>query len=176
MRPEIPSSLEERINRVHEEAGYSTGSELVREAVRRWVDTLERRFLDESRPAQPNFEFNVSSNASVVRLTLRPTEESDIRISNTGGDHESIPTLHTGTTMIENSTLKPALEQIDDVETGWLTHTGEIEVKFDRGESSDLQRAVDEIFRVIRNVIQEKEDPGSRVEQAAARYARREKK
>lgn len=41
MRPQIPDSLEEQIESVAERGGYSSGSELVRDAVRRRVDELK---------------------------------------------------------------------------------------------------------------------------------------
>lgn len=41
MRPQIPDSLEKRVEETVERGGYSTGSELVRDAVRRHVEELE---------------------------------------------------------------------------------------------------------------------------------------
>lgn len=46
MRPQIPTRLEEQIKAVAEQGGYSSGSELVRDAVRRRVDELEKRPSD----------------------------------------------------------------------------------------------------------------------------------
>lgn len=46
MRPQIPSVLEEQIKAVAEQGGYSSGSELVRDAVRRRVDELEQHPSD----------------------------------------------------------------------------------------------------------------------------------
>lgn len=42
MRPEIPEELEARIDEVYERGGYSTASELVRDAVRQRVTLIER--------------------------------------------------------------------------------------------------------------------------------------
>lgn len=42
MRPQIPDRLEEQIEAVVEEGGYSSGSELVRDAVRRRVEELKQ--------------------------------------------------------------------------------------------------------------------------------------
>lgn len=44
MRPQIPESLAERIEAVYEEAGYGSESELVRDAVRQWINELEQRY------------------------------------------------------------------------------------------------------------------------------------
>jgi len=46
MRPQIPDKLEEQIKAVAEQGGYSSGSELVRDAARRRVDELEQRPSD----------------------------------------------------------------------------------------------------------------------------------
>jgi len=46
MRPQIPARLEEQVEAVAERGGYSSGSELVRDAVRRRVDELERHPSD----------------------------------------------------------------------------------------------------------------------------------
>ncbi len=46
MRPQIPDQLEEQVEAVAEQGGYSSGSELVRDAVRRRVDELEQRPSD----------------------------------------------------------------------------------------------------------------------------------
>jgi len=156
MRPEIPGALGERIETIYEDAGYSTGSELVRDAVRRWLDTLEARFLGEESPRDPDFTFAVSSNSALVRLRLTPTEDSDLQVSNRGGQSQSVPTLVTGDTTIRNDTLKPALEQVDGVKRGTMTATGEIEIQFERDGSADLQAAVDEVFGVIEDVIERK--------------------
>jgi len=46
MRPQIPESLEQQIKTVAESGGYSSGSELVRDAARRRVDDLKKRPSD----------------------------------------------------------------------------------------------------------------------------------
>jgi Arc/MetJ-type ribon-helix-helix transcriptional regulator len=46
MRPQIPDQLEEQVEAVAEQGGYSSGSELVRDAVRRRVDELEKHPSD----------------------------------------------------------------------------------------------------------------------------------
>lgn len=46
MRPQIPDKLEEQIEAVADQGGYSSGSELVRDAVRRRVDELEKHPSD----------------------------------------------------------------------------------------------------------------------------------
>jgi Arc/MetJ-type ribon-helix-helix transcriptional regulator len=43
MRPQIPKRLEEQIKTVAESGGYSSGSELVRDAARRRVDELKKK-------------------------------------------------------------------------------------------------------------------------------------
>lgn len=73
MRPQIPDRLEEQVEAVAEQAGYSSGSELVRDAVRRRVDELEeypsdraiRRWLNNenrldvvSKDTFPGFKFD----------------------------------------------------------------------------------------------------------------------
>jgi len=47
MRPQIPKGLEQQINEVAESGGYSSGSELVRDAARRRVDDLKKRPSEE---------------------------------------------------------------------------------------------------------------------------------
>jgi Arc/MetJ-type ribon-helix-helix transcriptional regulator len=46
MRPQIPERLEQQIKTVAESGGYSSGSELVRDAARRRVDDLKKRPSD----------------------------------------------------------------------------------------------------------------------------------
>ena len=47
MRPQIPERLEQQIKAVAESGGYSSGSELVRDATRRRVDELKKRPSEE---------------------------------------------------------------------------------------------------------------------------------
>lgn len=171
MRPQIPDDLAKRIEAVYKRAGYGSESELVRDAARRWVKQLEEDFKTQEHIEYPEFEYRVTSNTKLITLTLYPLNESDLRIGDSGGKNRAIPTLYTGTTMITNESLKPALEGLDGVEHGGLTHTGGIEAKIPRETGTDLQRLVAEIFRTIDDVIREKEDPVSQVERTAAKYA-----
>lgn len=41
MRPNVPDALEERIDRVYEEAGYSSKTALVNDAIRRRLEELD---------------------------------------------------------------------------------------------------------------------------------------
>lgn len=41
MRPNIPDTLAERIDKVYEEAGYASRTELVNDAIRRRLEDLE---------------------------------------------------------------------------------------------------------------------------------------
>lgn len=171
MRPEIPESVEQRINDIYAEAGYASGTELVRDAVRRWVEQLEQKYPEQDTSDYPDFEYSVSSNTELIRLTLTPTDESDLRIGDRGGQHESKPTLYTEDTMIKNGTVKSALEGIDGVKRGTLTHTGEIDVQIPIDEQREFDTIVDDVFQKIADVIREKENPSIQVEKAVAKYA-----
>jgi len=171
MRPEIPPALEERIEKIYENAGYASGTELVRDAVRRWVSELETKYPERGDDDYPDLSYTVSSNTKLIKLELIPTEDSDLRIGDSGGQHQSVPTLYTESAMIKNETMKPALESITGVKYGGLTHSGEFSVKISRDTEADLDSIVDEVFRTIKNVIQNKENPVARVEEATAQYA-----
>jgi len=46
MRPEISGSLEDRCDDIYEESGYASSAELVRDAVRHWLELLEYRHAE----------------------------------------------------------------------------------------------------------------------------------
>lgn len=174
MRPEIPESLEQRIENIYEEAGYASGTELVRDAVRRWVDELEQKYPKQETEEYPDLEYTVSSNTKLVRLKLAPTENSELRIGDSGGQHQSKPTLYSEDAMIKNSTVKSALEDISGVQNGGLTHTGEVKVEIPHESERDINMIVDDVFQTIYNLIQRKESPVEQVKQATSRYAEKQ--
>lgn len=82
MRPEIPGPLANRVESIAAQEGYSTGSELVRDGVRRLVDQLEgkvseseiRSWLQRER----NFEIVTSETFPRVTMDIDTSETTTI--------------------------------------------------------------------------------------------------
>lgn len=82
MRPEIPKPLADRVESIAEQEGYSTGSELVRDGVRRLLDQLEGRVSEgEIRnwlKRERNFEVLTSETFPRVKYDIDSSETTTI--------------------------------------------------------------------------------------------------
>lgn len=88
MRPEIPHGLEQRIDQVYEEAGYATGSELVRDAVRRWIPQAEA--IAETDEGVPRIDALLVFD-QILGDDAPPRERTPMAVDlRTGGDGASI--------------------------------------------------------------------------------------
>ncbi|MFB6187167.1 MAG: hypothetical protein ABEI86_09920 [Halobacteriaceae archaeon] len=170
MRIQIGQQLEDRIERVYKQAGYSRKGDLVREATRKLVNELEAEYLTQEQSVRDAFTYTINRGGvggPVIRLS--PKTDSPIRFkyfSKGNPPHTTI--LDTGNTYIpekapEGSDLPGIVDTLEDIEgvdrVGVLTK-GEISVTVKEDNSIPLVDAdgdtlVDHIYDKLGELIDE---------------------
>ncbi len=171
MRVKIGDTLEERIQKVYQQAGYSRPGDLVREATRELVTDFEADHLTQEQSVRDGFTCTVNRGGvggPVIRL--QPKTESPFRFKYfSKGDPPHTTIFDTGTTYIPEHSptgsdvpgLEDALEQIDGVEQVTVLTKGELSVtvKADRSlpvDDSDVEDTlVDQLYAELERVIDE---------------------
>lgn len=169
MRVQIGQQLQDRIERIYKQAGYSRKGDLVREATRKLINDLEAKYLTQEQSVRDAFEYTVNRGGvggPVIRLS--PKTNSPIRFkyfSKGNPPHTTI--LDTGNTYIpekapDGSDL-PGIVDVLDIEgvdrVGVLTK-GEISVTVQDDNSiplvdADGETLVDRIYDKLGELIDE---------------------
>lgn len=149
MRPEIGGQLEYRAEEIYEQAGYTTPSELVRDAVRRRLDELEQELDVSERPEYEVFQYEIGSAriADTINLDLSPKPNSGLKLKyvNKGSPPHYVE-FRTGSTTIQESSIQEALTPIEGVaDAGFITKP-RIRVKIEKDTSRPFSVIVEEVF------------------------------
>jgi Arc/MetJ-type ribon-helix-helix transcriptional regulator len=168
MRPKIPDQLAERIQQVHESAGYATESEFVRDAIRRRLEEVESAQNVTSETRVHDFEFTTPKSTS---LQFKNDEYPPIFVRPEGSritDHAnegSLLVLSINGQDIESEDITGPVEELDVVadcrltrEDPWDRKTetdGWIEIRLaaDHVSGTDLDTVVDTILTTIDEAI-----------------------
>ena len=137
MRPEIPEALAERVDRLYSDAGYTTGSELVRDAVRRRLDALESDTGGERGGFRDFADRTMYRDGGIV-YGINPFNDSPVAVDRfvlPGGPHEFVfGKIASGKTVSTRLCIRRELDRRDDL------HVAVIDL---RGEYESLVSAVD---------------------------------
>jgi len=172
MRIQIGEQLDERIERVYRQAGYSRKGDLVREATRRLVNDLEADYLTQEQHIRDAFSYTINRGGvrgPVIRFT--PKSDSPIRFeyfSKGNPPHTTI--LDTGNTYLperapDGSDLPGIVDALEEVEgiagVGVLTK-GEISVTVAEDNAIPLvepdrdgEGIVDRVYDILDDLIRE---------------------
>jgi hypothetical protein len=156
MRPEISGRLEQRVENLHEQAGYATPSELVRDAVRRRMDELERELKVSEQPKYELFQYEIRSNQveETIKLDLSPKPNSGLRLKYVDkGPTPHHVELRTGSETLREHAIQEALKPIDGVvDAGFITKP-RIRVKIQKDTTRPFSVIVEEVFDTLYEVV-----------------------
>lgn len=186
MRPKVPNKLAERIETVYEQAGYSTTSEFVRDAIRRRVEEIEQT----SKPLSNqefDFQYAMKNNAAELMrdefpiLHVRPEGS---RVRNVADEGQKL-VLSVDQKEITKDAIRSGLNELSQVSAAGLTRDdpwnrkteddGWIQIHF---EADELQRmeidaVVAEIFETLEQTIATADgwsNPHNELENTVKRY------
>lgn len=192
MRPKIPDTLVNRIERVYETAGYATESEFIRDAIRRQLDEVEQMNKDSQKPQQTadrsyDFEYTLVTESNQLRddrfppLHVRPEGS---RIANRADEGKKL-VLSTQSKDVEASDIKNSLEQLAVIDYVALTQDdpwerkteddGWVVISLDDDQIGDteLDAAVDTILSTFEETLQTADgwsNPHKQLEDTLNRY------
>lgn len=169
MRVQIGQQLENRIERVYKQAGYSRKGDLVRDATRRLVNDLEAEYLTQEQSVRDAFSYTINRGGvggPVIRFS--PRSDSPVRFKYFNkGDPPHTTILDTGNTYIPEEApdgsdlpgVVDVLEKIDGVKRANVLTKGEISVTVREDNSIPLVDAdgslVDRIYDTLGELIDE---------------------
>lgn len=144
MHLEIENSLEERIDRVYKKAGYSTASELVRDAVRDRLNQIEARQYSEETTERPFFKYRIFKSKrypTEVRLIAKQ-ESVKFEIFENQNKPQTV-VFDTGASYIGADDVEKRLEQIKAVAQVQISIlTGEILLHEQQDESLEPNQEI----------------------------------
>lgn len=144
MHLEIENSLEERIDRVYKKAGYSTASELVRDAVRDRLNQIEARQYSEETTERPFFKYRIfKSKGYPTEVRLIAKQESvKFEIFENQNKPQTV-VFDTGVSYIGADDVEKRLEQIKEVAQVQISIlTGEILLHEQQNESLEPNQEI----------------------------------
>lgn len=151
MRTPIPEALEERIEAIHEEAGYATKSEFVRDAVRHWLANVEEKPYKPRSIEEIHFEYSIHSPEAVDnhKVKLTPKKKSDLHMTyhTPGHPNNSVSLTLNDDQKISREAIESALSEIKGVSRAVFNTDPAIAVKI----SKDTDRLVSDIVCDIFN-------------------------
>lgn len=170
MRPEIPPSTSERIERIYREAGFDDPGDLVRRATVKYLNELEADHRVEERLVRDTFDYVVRrSSVAPTRIRLAPTKESPVRLQYCAeGEPPHTTILDTGHSFVAQDEVEDALTQIEGVASARILADGVIRVSVSEtnrlpltgaddspeDDSSSDETLVDEIYDVLGELVE----------------------
>ena len=156
MRTPIPEALEQRIERVHEEAGYATKSEFVRDAVRHWLAEIEEERFTGTMTDETHFSYSVHSPKGPENHTikLKPTTDSPLNMMyHTPGHPDNNVSLDFGGGQIDRDIVESALSDIEGVAKAWFNTDPAIAIKIPKDTRRLFSAIVRDIFDTLYSTI-----------------------
>ncbi|MDL0140303.1 ribbon-helix-helix domain-containing protein [Halobacterium salinarum] len=156
MRTPIPEALEQRIDRVHEKAGYATKSEFVRDAVRHLLTKIEEERFTGAVAAETHFSYSTHSPKGPENHTikLKPTTDSPLNMMyHTPGHPDNNVSLNFGEEQIDRDAVESALSDIEGVAKAWFNTDPAIAIKIPKDTHRSFSAIIRDIFDTLYSTI-----------------------
>ena len=161
MRPEIPQQLADRIEKVYRQAGYQNKGDLVRDAVRQYVNDLEAEHHVQEVAVDDAFDYAIHRTGvggPEIRLTAK--SNSPVRFKYVSkGDPPHTTLLDTGSTYIAEDDVVDAIEDVQGVGRAGVLTDGVIKITVAENnpvpltDSDDGQPLVSQVFETLETLI-----------------------